>query len=270
MYGIIGYGIAGRATALFLDKYKPYVIDKDYGCYNELLNSNPDIIFICVPTPFSEEENAYDVDAILEVLESIKQAIIDSESDKQKVVIRSTIDPASLHAFNQCFGNYMSISFMPEFLRESSYEHDSRHPDRVLIGVHDLNIDLDLAEYIKLFVKYGTSVEPDTYRVSITCNRVASLTKLSVNSFLATKVSFFNEIQRMAPDVYDEISDLVGDDKRIGHSHTMVPGTHGYGFSGKCLPKDLSGLISYSERMGHDPDLLKSVRDYNDAITGRR
>lgn len=263
MYGIIGYGIAGRATALLLDKYVPYAIDVNYGDYAELLNKDPEVIFICVPTP-SDDSGKLDPSIILEVLERIKEQVANNDLPKQKVVIRSTIDPGALYAFNECYNEYMDIIFMPEFLREKHYEYDARHPDRVIIGVNSLNTDLELAEYIKFFIKYGTSVSDINFQV--TSNRIASLVKLSINSFLATKVSFFNEVRNIAPVEFDEVADLVGDDHRIGHSHTNVPGTHGFGFSGKCLPKDLSGLIEYSRLTGRDTKLLSAVQEFNNAI----
>jgi UDPglucose 6-dehydrogenase len=141
----------------------------------------------------------------------------------------------------------------PEFLREGRAIHDFMRPDRIVIGSDDKKAG-DLVET----AYYGLNAP--IVRTGLTA---AEMVKYASNAFLATKISFANEIgnlcKRMGIDVY-EVMRGVGMDHRIS-PHFLDAGA---GFGGSCIPKDLSALIAFAEGLGEEPLILRSVQNVNE------
>ncbi|MEI7433743.1 MAG: nucleotide sugar dehydrogenase [Methanomicrobiales archaeon] len=147
----------------------------------------------------------------------------------------------------------MGFATNPEFLQEGQAIADFMHPDRIVIGC------IDDRTFNRVTEVYH-DLDAPVIRTSLAA---AEMIKCTSNAFLATKISFSNEIgnicKRLGIDVY-EVMKGVGSDSRIGPSFLDA----GAGFGGSCLPKDVSAMISLAESIGDNPVLLKSVMEVNE------
>lgn len=246
--GICGIGFVGGALKNLLEKkykvmaYDPY---KDFSCSREDINKC-DTIFLCVPTPFSWESMDYDYSAIEDCLSWI---------DKDKlVVIKSTVQPGTCEKMHKKYGH--RIVSNPEFLRENTALEDMLNADRTVLGGH-----IDDCQQVADIYK---EVYPFEMVYAFTTWNIAELTKIATNTFLATKVSFCNEIKEFCDKMgisYDAFKEIWLLDKRIGRSHTQV--TKQGGFSGHCFPKDLNALITKMQDMKVKPTLHQATWNAN-------
>ncbi|RLJ10342.1 MAG: UDP-glucose 6-dehydrogenase [Candidatus Aenigmatarchaeota archaeon] len=219
---------------------------------------NSDISFICVPTPFGKK--GIDLSYIEKVSKDLGMVLKDKNA-YHIVVVKSTVVPETterivlplLERFSgKSFGNYFGLCVNPEFLREGSALNDFLNPDRIVIG----GIDEKSIDALKRLYKNFNSP------IIVTDWRTAEMIKYVSNAFLATKISFANEIgnicKKLDIDTY-EVMDAVGLDHRICREFLNA----GIGFGGSCFPKDLSALIVKSESLRYEPKLLKEVLEIN-------
>lgn len=259
---IVGGGFVGLATAS-IKSYNidvlVYDIDKN-KCqpstiqFNDLLEPDIDIIFICLPTP----QNLSNGNCVTSLIENfIKSLTLIDPNIVNKIVIRSTIPPTLCETYN--------VAHMPEFLTESNPLGTFKATSTWIIGINNNdNLKNKLIELINTAHNNGI-IESNTIQICTT--RESALIKLARNSFLAMKVSFFNEIYDIANgfDVdYEVVRSGICADKRIGQSHSMVPGHDGFkGYGLSCFPKDLRSLISTAFSVNTDPIILKAVVERN-------
>jgi len=214
-----------------------------------------DIIFIAVGTPTSS-------DGQLD-LRYVRQAALDIAAalDGPKIVVNKSTVPvqtadlvASLIEEAKIAGHAVSVVSNPEFLREGSAVADFMHPDRIVIGVDHAGAEAVLRD---LYAPLGAPI-------IVTDPRTAEMIKLTSNAFLATKISFINEIAALCDAVGADVRDVVagaGADKRIGAA-CMQPGL---GFGGSCLPKDVLALLQIAKRSGTSVQLLDAALAVNSA-----
>ncbi|MFB6088521.1 MAG: UDP-glucose/GDP-mannose dehydrogenase family protein, partial [Candidatus Aenigmatarchaeota archaeon] len=220
---------------------------------------NSEIIFICVGTP-SDNEGAINLRYIKEVAKDLG-TILKNIEDYKVVVVKSSVVPSTTEEMviplleeysGKKAGKDFGVCTNPEFLREGLAVEDTLDPDRVVIG------ELDKKSGDVLYKLYE-NFECPILRVSL---RTAEMIKYASNNFLATKISFINEIsnicEKLDIDVH-EVSKGIGLDERIG-PHFLHAGV---GFGGSCLPKDSKALIKLAENHEYDPELLKSVLGIN-------
>ncbi len=152
----------------------------------------------------------------------------------------------------------MRLVFSPEFLTEANYIQDFKDCNRMIFG----GATDDTSECIRLL----STVFPEKSYL-MTDLRSAEMVKYFINTFLAVKVSFANEMREICDAVsidYDNVKRLALYDNRIGTSHLMVPGPDGNkGFGGTCFPKDINALIHFAESQGLEPSVLKAAWDKN-------
>ncbi|WP_020619911.1 UDP-glucose dehydrogenase family protein [Paenibacillus daejeonensis] len=144
------------------------------------------------------------------------------------------------------------VASVPEFLREGSAVHDTMHPDRVVIG----------AESPQAVERLTALHQPLTDQVVVTDIRSAEMIKYASNAFLATKISFINEIANICEKVHADVTEVargMGLDGRIGASFLQA----GIGYGGSCFPKDTKALIQIAGNVAYDFKLLKSVVEVN-------
>jgi UDPglucose 6-dehydrogenase len=217
-----------------------------------------DIIFICVGTP----PNA-DGSANLSYIESASALIGAARMNVPNycvVVVKSTVPPGTtenivcpkaLKAANKTKGE-IGFAMNPEFLREGHAVADFMHPDRIVIG----SLDDRAFNYV---TEAYHKIDAPVVHTSLSA---AEMIKYTSNAFLATKISFSNEIgnicKKLHIDVY-EVMRGVGLDSRIGTQFLNA----GVGFGGSCFPKDVSSLISLAKTLGEDPNILKAVLEVN-------
>ena len=256
--GIVGNGYVGKATQC-LGGLKNNIIVYDTNpakCVPEgtVIGdlTRCDLVFVCVPTPANKEEACH-TGIVEKVIEDLKYIGV------KNIFIRSTVPVG--------FCGDWDVNFMPEFLTEKNWQQDVRNCNNWIIGLSDSE-NKDVKEKIKTML-LNSKKEGKIKKVKITYSttREAELAKLVTNSFLATKVSFFNEIEefcRKKQINYENVRDLVAHDTRIGHSHTYVPGPDGKrGFGGTCFPKDISSLLSQMIDSGLMSYVLMGARNRN-------
>ena len=177
----------------------------------------------------------------------------------KNIVVRSTVPVG--------FCEEHEVSFMPEFLTEANWEGDFKDCDWRIVGLQDPMCHNTQQKYQKLFTtarKHGKTNKEILWDTFCFCKTSeAEAAKLARNCFLATKVSFFNEVEefcRKQKIDYKMVAALTSHDKRIGDSHTLVPGNDGKrGFGGTCFPKDVNSMISQMD----GSIILKAVAERN-------
>ena len=259
--GIIGQGFVGNAVYM---KFKNFYNTLTFDLNKNLCNSTMDeikssckIIFICVPTPMNRDGSC-DTSIVESIINNLK------EIDELIIVNKSTIPPQSTENLNSSYKN-LQIIFNPEFLTERNAVNDFNNQNRIILGGPRPATTIVKNIYSRVF--------PDAHIIK-TGSTHAEMIKYFTNAFLATKVSFANEMFEICNKLnldYDKVVEYSSYDKRIGNSHLNVPGPDGdRGFGGHCFPKDLSAIISLTESLGSTNNVLKSVRDTNDKIRNNR
>jgi len=260
--GIVGNGFVGRATYLLTCKdIEIIVYDKNPKlCHPEDIKFNDlgtcSIIFICVPTPMNKDGSCH-IDIILDVTHKLKNI----PNFKSEIFIRSTITPG--------ISDKLGCHFMPEFLTEKNYVHDFVNNENWIFGLYNnsqLAKDL-ISKLINCAHKNKVISHNNVFFVS---NKEAEMVKLFKNNFLALKVSFCNEINQYCQkkDInYETVRNLAAKDKRIGESHTHVPGPDNkYGYGGTCFPKDTNSLLYEFENMKLDSYIIKAMINRNENV----
>jgi UDPglucose 6-dehydrogenase len=208
-------------------------------------------IYIAVGTPQKEDGTA-DLRFIKEVVNAIATHV----TSKVVVVTKSTVPVGTNDYIRELLACKMNVPFdvvsNPEFLREGSAVHDTFHGDRIVIG-SDNKESGDLIEEINK--PFGIPV----YRTDI---RSAEMIKYASNAFLATKISFINEVANLCTLLNANVNDVaegMGLDKRIGNQFLNA----GIGYGGSCFPKDTAALVQIADGVGYDFRLMKEVIDMN-------
>ncbi len=220
--------------------------------------STSSLVLICVGTP-QNDDGAADLKYIKSASEMIGKALAGRKEDTV-VAVKSTVPPKTttdivapiVRKNAGSSENTILFAMNPEFLREGRAVYDFLHPDRIVIGADD-----DRA--YELFLNLYSSINAPKLRTRIT---EAEMIKYTSNAFLATKISFSNEIgnvcKKIGLDVY-RVMDGVGYDTRIGRAFLNA----GAGFGGSCFPKDVSALIHLASVAGERTPLLDTVMEVN-------
>ncbi len=214
-----------------------------------------DFIFIAVDTPTSGSDGGADMSRV----ENAARAIAQHLSGPAIIVNKSTMPVGSGDLVSDIVSEHLSDTSLhiavvsnPEFLREGSAVHDFLHPDRVVLG----STDRDAAKQVaQLYM-------PLRAPIMITDLYTAEMIKYASNAFLATKISFINEIARicdlLGADV-TEVAEGMGYDARIGRAFLNA----GLGYGGSCFPKDVRALAFMADHAGLHPQMLEAVMKIN-------
>ena len=213
------------------------------------------IIFLALPTPPGENGSA-DLKYVLGVSEELGMLL----TDYKVIVDKSTVPVGTAEkvkaAIAKNFKGEFDVVSNPEFLREGVAVEDFMKPDRVVVGTSSERAKKLMNELFAPFVRQGNPV-------IFMDERSAELTKYAANSFLATKISFMNEIaqlcERMGADV-DMVRRGIGSDERIG-KRFLFPGI---GYGGSCFPKDVQALVNSSNEVNYDFKILNAVMEVNE------
>ncbi|MBT5954317.1 UDP-glucose/GDP-mannose dehydrogenase family protein [bacterium] len=220
-----------------------------------------DFIFIAVGTPDKKDGSA-DLSSIYNVLNTIITSLKTHKFDKQKLLItKSTVPVGTGKKISTLFENNgipsskIAVLSNPEFLREGSAIYDFFTPERIVIGGEDR------AAIQRLKVQYETNLLHEC--PIITTNlETSELSKYTSNTFLATKISFINEVSNLCEKTgadIQSISKIMGLDKRIGKLF-LQPGP---GYGGSCFPKDVKALISVANDNDVSMDIAKATQSIN-------
>lgn len=213
-----------------------------------------EIIFLALPTPPGEDGSA-DLKYILGVADDLGK-IMESYA---VVVDKSTVPVGTAEKVHAAIKKNASVEFdvvsNPEFLREGVAVDDFMKPDRVVLGVESEKAEKVMGELYAPFVRQG-------HPIIFMDIRSAELTKYAANSFLATKITFMNEIANLAEKLGADVENVrrgIGTDNRIG-KRFLFPGI---GYGGSCFPKDVMALSKTSKEFGYDFKILNSVMEVN-------
>jgi len=211
-----------------------------------------DIIFICVGTPSKKNGNGADLTQIYSVSKEISKYI-----NKFKIVItKSTVPVTTGDEIEKIFKmkvvkNKFSIVSNPEFLREGDAIRDFIYPDRIVVGSNDKKSKNILRNLYSPLISKGA-------KFISTNRRAAELIKYASNAFLATKITFINEIANLCENVGLDVEDIsigIGLDKRIGSRFLRA----GPAYGGSCFPKDTKAIINTADKFKTDLSVIKSV-----------
>ena len=233
-----------------------YRATRDY--YEAILNS--DVTFIAVGTP-SREDGSIDLTYVEQATREIGKALRE-KSDYHVIVVKSTVLPGTTEGVikpilekesgKKSFEDF-GLAMNPEFLREGVALDDFLNPDRIIIGIQDKRTKKVLGEL------YAPIDAPKFF----TDIKTAEMIKYASNAFLATKISFANEIgnicKKLGIDSW-KVFEGVGLDHRISPHFFKT----GIGWGGSCFPKDVRALIKKAEELGEDPIILKAVIEVNE------
>ncbi|MFZ9386911.1 MAG: UDP-glucose dehydrogenase family protein [Chitinophagaceae bacterium] len=214
------------------------------------------IIFLALPTPPGEDGSA-DLKYILGVAEDLGKLLTDYKVivDKSTVPV-GTADKVHAAIARNYKGEFDVVS-NPEFLREGVAVEDFMKPDRVVIGTRSERARQVMNKLYGPFVRQGNPV-------LFMDERSAELTKYAANSFLATKISFMNEVARLCEKLgadVDMVRRGIGSDERIG-KRFLFPGI---GYGGSCFPKDVQALVKSAHEVNYDFKILDAVMEVNEA-----
>lgn len=230
---VVGYGFVGEALVNGFVGNNIYIADPKLGTYTkDYLSKDLDVVFICAPTPMGDNGHI-DVSIVESILSEVGHLAV-------PLVLKSTVTPELVHQFSIDYPNFV---YNPEFLTERNASHDFEYPIMQVFGGTKENTD-------KLEEIYKSSIckESPVFHMSA---KEASFVKYADNTFLATKVLFWNQffdVVQMAGCDYEKIKSAVGTDDRIGSAHMNVPGHDTRrGFGGACYIKDSMAFLRYSE-----------------------
>ena len=266
MIGIIGQGFVGNAV---YQKFKNYYDVLTYDLDESKSNSNVNEIickctniFICLPTPMNSDGSC-NVNIVEQVLTEI-DLTTDNLETKRNIIIKSTIPPGTTTRWNHTFES-LNIVFNPEFLTEANAVSDYANQGRIILGgVRPATTELKTI-FSKVFPKAHIIKTDSTH---------AEMVKYLTNTFLATKVSFANEMYSLCNQLnvdYDKVVEYATLDDRLGKSHWNVPGPDGdFGFGGHCFPKDLEAILHLSEKLNTMNNVLCAVQETNNNVRRNR
>tara|TARA_B100000963_G_C22598187_1_gene658896 strand:- start:55 stop:915 length:861 start_codon:yes stop_codon:yes gene_type:complete len=256
--GIIGHGFVGKATDWgFKKNVEKFIVDPNYKTtIDQLADFNPDVVFICVPTPMRNDGGQN-----YEILQETVYELNNKCSNTIKV-IKSTVLPSVLEKLEK---NCTNIVYNPEFLREKSANYDFENSEMLIFGGQK-----SLSKKVSKIYKEYSVCKTEKH---VFCDiKTASFIKYAINTFLASKVTFFNELHEIfikmnVKDDWTDAIESISTDSRIGSSHMNVPGHDGKkGFGGACFPKDTIAFVKFATENNVDLDILKRVIEKNNMI----
>ena len=217
---------------------------------------NSDVIFICVGTPTNKNSNKADLKYVFKAVSDIKKNL----NSYKIIVTKSTVPVTTGDKIEKILGfgkikNNFDVVSNPEFLREGEAIRDFMYPDRVVIGTESKKANTIMKNlYLPLIKKSN--------RYFKTTRRAAELIKYAANAFLATKISFINEIANLCENSKIDVKDIstgIGLDERIGERFLRA----GPGYGGSCFPKDTRALVATSNKFKTSLSIVKSVINSN-------
>lgn len=218
-----------------------------------------DIVFLALPTPPMEDGSA-DLKYVLGVAEDIGKIL----KSYKLLVNKSTVPVGTADLVRAAVAKHTDLEFdvcsNPEFLREGYAVEDFLKPERVVVGTRSQRAKDLMNQLYKPFLLSGNPL-------IFMDERSSELTKYAANSFLATKITFMNEIANLCELVGANVDDVrkgIGSDSRVG-KRFLFPGV---GYGGSCFPKDVSALFKTSQQYKYEFSILRSVMDVNETQKG--
>jgi len=236
-------------------------INLEFTTDNRKVIRESDIIFTLVQTP-SLEDGSYDVSAVWKVVEDIKQEMSSIANYPKSFVVGCTTNPGDCDQFKDALPESVDVYYNPEFIAQGSIVDDLRHADMVLLGGKGQHSGA--LEMIYYQIQNGFK----SATVNTMSAKAAELTKIAVNCYLTTKITYANQVgQVMIRDgMEDEVVTVlkaIGGDSRIGTKYL----NYGFGFGGPCFPRDNRAFAAYASKAGVETPLGATTDKFNDEHT---
>ena len=236
-------------------------INLEFTTDNRKVIRESDVIFTLVQTP-SLEDGSYDVSAVWEVVEDIKKEMSSIANYPKSFVVGCTTNPGDCDQFKDALPESVDVYYNPEFIAQGSIVDDLRHADMVLLGGKGQHSGA--LEMMYYQIQNGFKVA----NVHTMSTRAAELTKIAVNCYLTTKITYANQVgQVMIRDgMEDEVKTVlkaIGGDSRIGTKYL----NYGFGFGGPCFPRDNRAFAAYASKVGVETPLGATTDKFNDEHT---
>ena len=236
-------------------------INLEFTTDNRKVIRESDIIFTLVQTP-SLDDGSYDVSAVWKVVEDIKQEMSSIANYPKSFVVGCTTNPGDCDQFKDALPESVDVYYNPEFIAQGSIVDDLRHADMVLLGGEGQHSGA--LEMMYYQIQNGFKVA----NVHTMSTRAAELTKIAVNCYLTTKITYANQVgQVMIRDgMEDEVKTVlkaIGSDSRIGTKYL----NYGFGFGGPCFPRDNRAFAAYASKAGVETPLGATTDKFNDEHT---
>lgn len=269
----IGYGFVGKACEYaFRHNCESIIIDPKYSdtTIDELKIFRPRLTFVAINAP-TLDDRTVDASAIYAVFQQLSDIKYDG-----LVVLKSTLPPDIVDDLYDKFGlsksmdkkGFLRYIYSPEFLRDEHWRDDVVNASQIIMA----GDFFDCEELEKYYRNHSCVRHPQFQHCSYS---EASLVKYAINSFLATKVVFMNQLYALYsdynegkpphPEMWAAFSEMLISDIRLGHSHVRVPGPDGqFGYGGSCFPKDVRAFIGYDKN--NRLSVLREVEEANTKI----
>jgi UDP-glucose 6-dehydrogenase len=260
--GICGLGYVGHAIYVYFQDHplieKVVAYDKYKNIGDPLALLQTDILFLCLPTPLSEDNHyQYDVDELSQTLKWLT-----TQGFNGHVIIKSTVTPLHMATWSKDYPS-LQLYHNPEFLSAKTAVEDYRDTRHIVLGYTSSSRPLVAQWFQRIFPKA---------LISVTSSTNSTLMKLACNSFYATKVQFFTELYLLCAKLqhhevgssaaasFDSIRDLMLKNGWINPMHTEVPGPDGHpSFAGMCLPKDLAALCGLANQFNSPAQVVSAA-----------
>lgn len=260
--GVIGQGFVGSAVYEGMkNHFEVFAFDKDPNKFKNTTSilevvSRTEMTFLCVPTPMRQSGEC-DLAIVRAALDEIQEAASYLNKGDYIVIIKSTVPPGTTDMLNSEYP-LLDVIFNPEFLTEANAADDYKNQNRIIIGGERPGSTIVKQMFSKAFPQVP---------IIKTSAKIAEMVKYVTNTFLATKVSFANEMHQICGGLgidYDKVIEYAKYDTRLGASHWSVPGPDGhYGYGGSCFVKDMSALKALAKSLDIDTTILDSAWDKN-------
>ena len=262
--GIVGHGFVGTAVDHgFTKDVQKFIVDPKHNSTNtieDLIAFRPDATFVAVPTPQLESGECN-----TEILETVMQQL--NNSKDALVIVKSTVPGYKLEKIKEECTN-LRIVYNPEFLTEKNYIEDFRNPSMHVFG----GSDTETLKVEDIYHKHSQCEPCPVFRTDLV---TASMVKYCINSFLATKVTFMNEMYDVLKAArgadWQTFTKIIAHDPRMGNTHLKVPGNDGQrGYAGSCFPKDTNALAWFAREILNTPfTQLETSIKINDTLRKR-
>ena len=226
------------------------------------LIKNSDMIFVTVGTP-QKTDGSIELSMIKNAVKNIGK-VLRTNKKNPIIFIKSTVTPGTMQKIvlpilekesRKKAGKNFGLISNPEFLQESTAIKDTKFPHVIVLGGYQ-------TKYMNKAKKFFSKIHPGI-PIVVTNHQTAEMIKYANNSFLATKISFINQLSNICQNIpganIDDVAKTIGLDPRIGKLFLNA----GPGYGGSCLPKDMKALINFADRVGINPTLLNAVEETN-------
>ena len=258
---VIGKGIVGNAIIKSFSnkKLSIYSYDKYKKSDNFETCLLSDIMFLCLPTNLNSDSR-YNIQSIIDICGLLSQVEYSG-----LIIIKSTVEPGTT---NILANKYKNLKFIhnPEFLTARTAYEDFHNQKHIVIGMSELLKTNDL----NILVSFYKNNYPEA-DISVCSSNESEMMKISLNSFYAIKVQFFNELYLLSDKIdncdYKNIVKLMLKNNWINPMHTLVPGPDGeLSYGGSCLPKDTEALLQFMKKINTPHSVLQGTVDERNSM----